>query len=245
MEFFARLFNRSSGEHPRMPKVANVYYCETGILVATAYWDNTGCGGGGEPMTLMSGDTVAETIGEYVLRSIHESRGGLSKEALAAATAGLFRLAGVPNWDALENGWELIVISSDPVKNAITICPMRRCEDGGYVVFNGDPIGHCSPEPVAVGHAVRQRVIRLRPMIRRTDQTTDQRKQPASPSEATRASRPGFSIGDRVATITGDPGTVTHVDPWAEHGLGVVRVQFDDGRELTFALIASGLEPVS
>jgi hypothetical protein len=50
-----------------------------------------------------------------------------------------------------------------------------------------------------------------------------------------------FAVGDRVQSLPGQVGTVLEVDPSAEHGLGRVRVRFDDGRELSFALAAHGL----
>ena len=51
-----------------------------------------------------------------------------------------------------------------------------------------------------------------------------------------------FLPGDRVRDFLGRPGTVTAVDPKANHGLGSIRVRFDDGRELAVAAVAHGLE---
>jgi len=53
---------------------------------------------------------------------------------------------------------------------------------------------------------------------------------------------PRFRAGDRVKGFMGQLGTVIKVDRWANHGMGSVRVRFDDGREADFAYIASGLE---
>jgi hypothetical protein len=53
-----------------------------------------------------------------------------------------------------------------------------------------------------------------------------------------------FAVGDRVRDIRGHVGTVTSIDLAAEHGLGSVRVRFDDGRELNYAAIAHDLECV-
>jgi hypothetical protein len=50
-----------------------------------------------------------------------------------------------------------------------------------------------------------------------------------------------FAPGERVQDFRGQTGTVLEVDPQAEHGLGRIRVKFDDGRELSFALAAHGL----
>ena len=51
-----------------------------------------------------------------------------------------------------------------------------------------------------------------------------------------------FSVGDRVKDAIGNTGTITAIDPQAEHGLGIVTVKMDDGREVNLALMASGLE---
>ncbi len=51
-----------------------------------------------------------------------------------------------------------------------------------------------------------------------------------------------FSAGDRVKDAIGNTGTITAIDPQAEHGLGVITVKMDDGREVNLALVASGLE---
>ena len=53
-----------------------------------------------------------------------------------------------------------------------------------------------------------------------------------------------FSVGDRVRDAFGNQGTVTEIDPAAEHGLGVIKVKMADGRETSAALIASGLEKI-
>ena len=58
-----------------------------------------------------------------------------------------------------------------------------------------------------------------------------------------RAAAPTFRVGARVRNVFGEAGTVLEVDPAADAGLGRVRVRLDDGREQTFALVASGLEP--
>jgi hypothetical protein len=53
---------------------------------------------------------------------------------------------------------------------------------------------------------------------------------------------PRFRAGDRVKGFMGRLGTVVEVDRRANHGMGRVRVRFDDGREVDFAYVASGLE---
>ena len=41
--------------------------------------------------------------------------------------------------------------------------------------------------------------------------------------------------------LRSNPATVIAVDAGAAHGLGLVRVRFDDGRALDFSLVAHGL----
>jgi hypothetical protein len=53
---------------------------------------------------------------------------------------------------------------------------------------------------------------------------------PGSPNVA------GIKVGDRVRDQSGSLGTVMEVDTKANHGLGHVRVRFDDGREQIVAL---------
>ena len=53
-----------------------------------------------------------------------------------------------------------------------------------------------------------------------------------------------LSVGDRVRDAWSNEGTITEINPDAEHGLGAVNVQFDDGRETSYALAASGLEKI-
>jgi len=61
-------------------------------------------------------------------------------------------------------------------------------------------------------------------------------------SKVTQTSAVSFQTGARVKDAFGNHGTVVDVDPTAEHGLGRIRVRFDDGREVVVALNASGLE---
>jgi hypothetical protein len=50
-----------------------------------------------------------------------------------------------------------------------------------------------------------------------------------------------FRVGDRVRDSWGNEATVIYLDTKAEHGLGVVKVRYDDGRELQSAAVAHGL----
>ena len=52
---------------------------------------------------------------------------------------------------------------------------------------------------------------------------------------------PPFAVGARVRDALGGEGVVLAIDPQQMHGLGSITVRYDDGRELTFAMIAHGL----
>jgi hypothetical protein len=51
-----------------------------------------------------------------------------------------------------------------------------------------------------------------------------------------------FKVGDRVRDKWGNLGKVTEIDVRAAHGLGRITVKFEDGRTLSSAAIAHGLE---
>lgn len=51
-----------------------------------------------------------------------------------------------------------------------------------------------------------------------------------------------FKVGSRVHDSFGRHGTVTEVNRHAEHGMGRLRVLFDDGNEACYALITPGVE---
>jgi hypothetical protein len=53
---------------------------------------------------------------------------------------------------------------------------------------------------------------------------------------------PVFRVGQRVKNLSGELGTVLHVNRKANGGLGSVRIRLDDGREQHLAYVASGLE---
>lgn len=54
----------------------------------------------------------------------------------------------------------------------------------------------------------------------------------------------GFKVGDRVRDRSGSMGTVLEIVAGANHGVGQVRVRFDDGREQALALETGKLEKV-
>ncbi len=56
--------------------------------------------------------------------------------------------------------------------------------------------------------------------------------------------KPPFKVGDRVRDAFRREAVVIEIDPKAEHGLGKVSVRYDDGRILSWMLIAAHLEPV-
>lgn len=53
-----------------------------------------------------------------------------------------------------------------------------------------------------------------------------------------------FSVGQRVRTSWGRPGTVVGIDPDADWGMGHIEIKYDDGRTATTSCIAHGLEPM-
>jgi hypothetical protein len=55
---------------------------------------------------------------------------------------------------------------------------------------------------------------------------------------------PPFQVGERVLDAFHKETTVTEIDSKSNHGLGKVKVRYDDGREMSFMLAASGLSPV-
>lgn len=52
-----------------------------------------------------------------------------------------------------------------------------------------------------------------------------------------------FSVGQRVRTSWGRPGTIVSIDPDADWGMGSIEIKYDDGRTATTSCIAHGLEP--
>jgi len=53
-----------------------------------------------------------------------------------------------------------------------------------------------------------------------------------------------FEVGDRVTDTWGNAAVVTEIDRKVEHGLGRIRIRYDDGRELAYSVVAHGLKPV-
>jgi hypothetical protein len=53
-----------------------------------------------------------------------------------------------------------------------------------------------------------------------------------------------FKVGDRVLDVFRKETTVVEIDLKSNHGLGKVKVRYDDGREVAFMLGGSGLTPI-
>ena len=53
-----------------------------------------------------------------------------------------------------------------------------------------------------------------------------------------------FKVGDRVRDVVGNEATVTAIDLRAEHGAGVITVQYEDGRIVQSMAMAHGFERV-
>ena len=51
-----------------------------------------------------------------------------------------------------------------------------------------------------------------------------------------RAPVPDYAVGDRIVDVWGKPATIVAIDLYAIHGLGSVKLRYDNGRELTLAL---------
>ena len=66
----------------------------------------------------------------------------------------------------------------------------------------------------------------------------------ARPSPSNAAAALPFQVGDRVADTWGNQGVVTEIDPSAEHGLGRIRLRYDDGRQLDHTVVAHDLKRV-
>ena len=64
------------------------------------------------------------------------------------------------------------------------------------------------------------------------------------PRPAPSAPLPPFGVGDRVRDGMNGLGTVVAMDARAMHGLGTIQVRFDDGRELSYAMLAHDLTQV-
>lgn len=65
------------------------------------------------------------------------------------------------------------------------------------------------------------------------------------PAQAIEPIAPPFAVGDRVVDVGRREATVLEIDPKASHGLGKVKVRYDGGQEITYALAASGLAPIA
>ena len=55
---------------------------------------------------------------------------------------------------------------------------------------------------------------------------------------------PPFRVGDRVVDAFHQIATVIEIDPKSNHGLGKVKVRYEDGREVSSMLVAPGLSPI-
>lgn len=55
---------------------------------------------------------------------------------------------------------------------------------------------------------------------------------------------PPYQVGDRVVDAFHKEATVVELDPKSNHGLGRVKIRYDDGREASFMLVASGFSLV-
>ena len=61
------------------------------------------------------------------------------------------------------------------------------------------------------------------------------------PAPRIKETKPPFKVGDRVLDVFRKETTVVEIDPKSNHGLGKVKVRYDDRREVAFILGSSGL----
>ena len=64
------------------------------------------------------------------------------------------------------------------------------------------------------------------------------------PKRSIKEIEPAFKVGDRVLDAFHKEITVIEINSKSDHGLGRVKGRYDDGREATFMLAASGLRPI-
>jgi hypothetical protein len=165
---------------------------------------------------------VEADTGEGVLR--YESPG---------LTAWRGHPSGEPVWFD-HRGGEVVVKNPDEATLAKMIALARTLgahvegDDGERYESPGqapEPAPAPAPEPVKLRD-------RLAAWMRRRSQ------RPLDPVSAP------FRAGDRVKDTWNHEGRILAVDPAAEHGLGAIRVRFDDGREVGVTVVAHGLERI-
>ena len=96
-------------------------------------------------------------------------------------------------------------------------------EEGEIYQSGSEPPIHSQPSPL---ERFRNWLRALRPV------------RPLKPVE------PPYQVGDRVVNPFHKEATVIELDPKSNHGLGKVKIRYDDGLEASFTLVASGLSPV-
>jgi hypothetical protein len=133
---------------------ADICYSPKGILVVANHQDIEGLGARGSPRELLGLDSSAERVGEAVLRSMHASREGLTKEEAKMESAETLKASGEKSWTTFEKRWQLIVASFEPGEQAVTIAPMKQYETGGYLGEVDDPTYSCPPRADEVGNSI-------------------------------------------------------------------------------------------
>jgi len=83
---------------------ADICYSPKGILVVANHQDIEGLGARGSPRELLGLDSSAERVGEAVLRSMHASREGLTKEEAKMESAETLKASGEKSWTTLRSG---------------------------------------------------------------------------------------------------------------------------------------------
>ena len=94
-------------------------------------------------------------------------------------------------------------------------CPVRSCRCGARLIWT----------------------------VRRLPSTTLRRVIPASRLDIDHSAFP-LHQGDHVSDPWGQRGVIVAVAPRAEHGIGAVRVRYDDGREIQYSMLDHPLRKI-
>ena len=184
-------------------------------------------------------ESEAQPIGDSDWRTCVAADAELEVTGVAEASAGLrYENPGVTVWRGHPSGdpvWfdfregRVVVKNPDEATIAKAISMAKR--------LNARVVGDDGEEYETPGKAPRPRALSLR---ERVASWFDWLR----PAPAIEPPNLPFAVGDRVRDFRGEAGTVVGIDLKAQHGLGSVRVTFDDGRELDLAAIAHGLAPI-
>lgn len=136
--------------------------------------------------------------------------------------------SGAPVWFEYAGG-QVVIKNPDEPTVAKALAVARRL-DAWVQGDDGETYEAASPAPRVATLSLAQR-------------WTSWRETWRTPSPAAPVAPP-FTAGDRVRDPWQGEGAVLSVDVAANHGLGLVRVRWDDGREVAYTAVAHGLKRV-